>query len=46
MTTDQSAASLLGLCKHFLQFTRFEGEGHKFSQVNVEKCKLIFCLPR
>ncbi len=38
-TTDQSAASLLGLCKHFAQFTRFEGEGHKCSQVDAEKYK-------
>ncbi len=41
-TTDQSEASLLGLCEHFVQFTRFEGEGHKCSQVDAEKYKLIF----
>ncbi len=41
-TTDQSATSLLGLCEHFEQFTRFEGEGHKCSLVDAEKYKLFF----
>ncbi len=45
-TTAQSAASLLGLCEHFAQFTRFEGEGRKCSQVDAEKYKLVFCFPR
>ncbi len=45
-TTDQSTASLLGLCEHFAQFTRFEGEGHKCSQVDAEKYKQICCFPR
>ncbi len=45
-TTDQSAASLLGLCEHFAQYTGGEGEGHKCSQVDAVKYKLIFCLPR
>ncbi len=45
-TTDQSAASLLGLCEHFAQFTSCEGEGHKCSQVDAGKYKLIVCLPR
>ncbi len=41
-TTDQLAASLLRLCEHFAQFTRFKGEGHKCSQFDVEKYKLFF----
>ncbi len=45
-TTDQSVASLLGFGEHFVQFTRFEGEGHKCSQVDAKKYKLIFCFPR
>ncbi len=40
--TDQSATSLLGLCGHFAQFTRFEGEGHKCSQFDVEKIQTVF----
>ncbi len=46
MTTDQSAASLLGLCEHFALLTRFEGEGHKCSQVDEEKYKLIFFITK
>ncbi len=45
-TTYQSAESLLGFYEHFVQFTRFEGEGHKCSQVDAEKYKLIFCYPK
>ncbi len=40
--TDQSEASLLGLCEHFVQFTRFEDKGHMCSQVDAEKYKLFF----
>ncbi len=42
MTTDQSAASLLGICEHFALFTRFEGEGHKCSQVDAENTNWFF----
>ncbi len=42
VTTDLSAASLLGLCEHFAQFPRCEGEGHKCSQVDAEKYNRFF----
>ncbi len=45
-TTDQSVAFLLWLCEHFAQFTRCDGEGHKCSQVDAEKYKLIFLFPK
>ncbi len=33
--TDQSAVSLLGWCEHFARITRWEGEDHKCSHVDV-----------
>ncbi len=43
LKTDQSAASLLRLCN---TLCTLQGEGHKCSQVDVGKYKLIFCFPR
>ncbi len=33
-------------CSHFVQFTRHECDGHKCSQVDARKYKLLFCFPR
>ncbi len=46
VTTDQMLASLLGLYYILRTLKAQKCEGHKCSQVDVEKYKLIFCFSR